>query len=70
MLIELSHSFLLCHPPPTNPPSFRSSARTSLLMSMDHAYRFFGCCISYTVLYIPMAILLKMYVCMYLFIYF
>ena len=30
---------------------------TPLFMSMGHAYKFFGYCISYTVLYIPMAIL-------------
>ena len=30
---------------------------TPLFMSMGHAYKFFGYSISYTVLYIPMAIL-------------
>ena len=30
---------------------------TTLFVYMGHAYVFFGCSISYTVLYIPMAIL-------------
>ena len=56
MLLQLSHVFLLCshslkHPllPHTN--------HTLLFMFMDHAYKFFGYSTSYSVLYIPMAIL-------------
>ena len=44
---------------PTFPPLLSSTQQPSpqLFMSMGHVYKFFGYSISYTVLYIPMAIL-------------
>ena len=54
MLLQLSQ-FL---PPLTSPPSTTPQGiPTSLFMFMDHVCKFFGSSISYTVLYIPMAIL-------------
>ena len=42
---------LIQHPP------YRQAIPTPLFMSVGHVYRCFDCFISYTVLYIPMAIL-------------
>ena len=72
LLCDTSRSFLkiifywLCHkscpnfsplPPSTLYPHSCQAIPLPLFMSMGHAYKFFGYLISYTVLYIPMAIL-------------
>ena len=44
-------------PPSTQPPPLPQAIPIPLFMSMGHAYKFIGYSISYTVLYIPMAIL-------------
>ena len=55
MLLQLSQFFPLCSPPPSSPPVPQASPyHCSLPCVMP---RFFGYSISYTVLYIPMAIL-------------
>ena len=56
MLLQLSQFSPLCLPPSSIPHSLRQSPH-HLFMSMGHTYKFFGYSISYTVLYIPMAIL-------------
>ena len=45
--------FVPFHPAPSTP----SGNPPTIVMSMGHVYKVFGCSISYTVLYIPMAIL-------------
>ena len=58
MLLHLSQFCPICSPSPSAPNSQLPHAiPTTLVMSMGHAYKFFGYFISYTVLYIPMAIL-------------
>ena len=42
--------------PSTQHPSLPQAIPTPLFMSLDHTYKFFGYSISYTMLYIPMAI--------------
>ena len=44
-------------PPHTQQPIFPQAIPTALFMSMGHVYKFFGYSISYSLLYIPMAIL-------------
>ena len=44
-------------PPSTQHPLLPLAISTHLFMSMGPVYKFFGYSISYTVLYIPMAIL-------------
>ena len=42
---------------PLQPPTQHQAIPPPLFMSMGHRYKFFGYSASYTVLYIPMAIL-------------
>ena len=56
MLLQLSQfSPFAPHPPSTSP--LPQAISTPLFMSMGQAYKFFGYSFSYTVLYIPVAIL-------------
>ena len=52
MLLQLSW-----FSPSTQHPSVLQAIPTPLFMYMGHMYKFFGYSVSYTVLYIPMAIL-------------
>ena len=56
MLLQLSWFSHLC-PLSTQQPQLCQAIPPPLFMSMGHAYMFFGYSISYTVLYIPTAIL-------------
>ena len=56
MLLQLFWSLPLCRPPPSALYSLRTIS-PPLCLSMGLMYKFFGYFISYTILYIPMAIL-------------
>ena len=55
MLLQLSQFYPFA--PSTKRPPLPQAFPTQLFMSMGHGYKFFGYSISYTVLYIPTAIL-------------
>ena len=55
MLLQLSQFYPFA--PSTKRPPLPQAIPTQLFMSMGHGYKFFGYSISYTVLYIPTAIL-------------